>query len=94
MAIVTGFPLRFISKFNPLKRTAWFHIVPKYHLLCHLGEQLSSGGLAPRETWVYLDESKNAYLSQLAQLCNAGKRLDAGKFAAKVMERWVWGSLL
>ena len=72
---------------------AGFHILPKFHLMCHLASQLARTG-APRFTWVYLDESKNQYLSTLGQVSSKGPKLSAPLFAEKVMERWECSRLI
>ena len=72
---------------------AGFPLLPEYHLMCHLPQQVATGGV-PRMSWVYLDESKNAYLVRLSHVNSVGAKLNAKGFAERVMEMWEWSDKL
>ena len=40
-------------------KKAGIHFLSKYHLMCHLPQQVATGGV-PRMSWVHLDEIASA----------------------------------
>ena len=48
-----------------------FAVYPKFHYALHMPEQVECGG-APRNFWVYSDESKNREAKQIWNACSKG----------------------
>ena len=51
-----------------------FRVYPKFHYAMHLPQQVERGGV-PRTFWVYSDESKNAQIRTVFEVCPKGHGL-------------------
>ena len=52
-----------------------FHIYPKHHWFMHFPAQIERSGV-PRGSWVYSEESKNAQIKRLWEVCSKGHSVE------------------
>lgn len=52
-----------------------FRTYPKHHYFLHLPGQIQRSG-SPRNFWVYSEESKNAYVKRVFNMCSKGWKVD------------------
>jgi hypothetical protein len=74
------------SKSEAMGQHRW-NLVPKFHMLWHIGHQADFGD--PRLAWTYADEDFVGKLAKLGQACSFGVHSSA--MSQSIVRRYLWG---